>query len=40
MEKIEVKSQVIVLDTFEGFDIVIEKSYVKDRYGNILETVG
>lgn len=40
IEKLEVKAQVIVLDTFEGFDIVIEKSYVKDRYGNILETVG
>ena len=40
ISKIEPKAQVIVLETFEGFDIIIEKSFIKDRYGNTIETIG
>ena len=38
--KIEPKAQMIILENFEGFDIIIEKSYIRDRYGKIVEVVG
>ena len=34
------KSQMIILETFEGFDIIVEKSYIRDRYGKIVEVIG
>ena len=30
----------IILESFEGFDLIIEKSYIRDRYGKIVEVVG
>ncbi|MDR2879729.1 MAG: suppressor of fused domain protein, partial [Fusobacteriales bacterium] len=39
-DKIEPKEDMIILESFEGFDVIIEKSYVKDRYGKIVEVVG
>lgn len=38
--KISSKAQMIILETFEGFDLIIEKSYIRDRYGKIVEVVG
>ena len=34
------EAQMIILESFEGFDIIIEKSYIRDRYGKIVEVVG
>jgi suppressor of fused-like protein len=39
-DKIGSKSQMIILETFEGFDIIVEKSYIRDRYGKIVEVIG
>ena len=39
-DKITPKAQMIILENFEGFDIIIEKSYIRDRYGKIVEVVG
>lgn len=40
IERLETKAQIIILDTFNGFDVIIEESCIKDRYGNIIEVIG
>lgn len=40
IERLETKAQIIILDTFNGFDVIIEESYIKDRYGNIINVIG
>ena len=39
-DKIGPKAEMIILGSFEGFDIIIEKSYIRDSYGKIVEVVG
>ena len=39
-DKIGPKAEMIILESFEGFDLIIEKSYIRDRYGKIVEVVG
>ena len=30
-DKIGPKAEMIILESFEGFDLIIEKSYIRDR---------